>query len=223
MALSLAIDQTNGLSLPDGRVAGINATTQGLRAAGFPADPYAGNRLASIDETDSSVWSDNCVPGWYYISGAVQEDEPTTDVYQCQVEFHKLCDQFQAWVADLDRLAPGQLASKVAFGHNALRSAMGAAYLVATNQVNGATYTLTARRQWANSMRMGAADVTSALEFYANFSATMDYPDGWHAWVNPTAPTTRLSLSSTVQFTPASSVDPGTRDLTDHSWIDDIA
>ena len=80
MTLYLALDPVTGFAQgAAGAIVGINPTATGIEAAGFAsADGYTGDRLVTIDETDSSVWDDECEPGWYWVGGAVQQAVPLT-------------------------------------------------------------------------------------------------------------------------------------------------
>ena len=81
MTLYLALDPVSGLSQASaGEIVAINATAQVLIDAGFTvAGGYTGDRVQTIDETDSSVWDDDCAPGWYWtLTGGVQAAIPLT-------------------------------------------------------------------------------------------------------------------------------------------------
>ena len=80
MTVYLALDPVTGHAQSDaGLIVGINPTAAGIEAAGFAsASGYTGDRLVTIDETDSAVWSNACEPGWYLVDGAVQQHKPLT-------------------------------------------------------------------------------------------------------------------------------------------------
>ena len=90
MALKLAMDAAPGLVLPNGLIRGIARTAAELRAAGFTTSPYSGTRLATIDETDSSKWDNDCEPGWYLVAGAVQRSRPPTPQEQLTLDIARL-------------------------------------------------------------------------------------------------------------------------------------
>jgi len=88
MTLYLAIDQVTGVALSTGgRIVGIAETQAELVSQGFPSNTYRGNRRRPVDETDSSVWNNDAVPGWHYVSGAVQFKPPLTDLEQLKSDF----------------------------------------------------------------------------------------------------------------------------------------
>ncbi len=93
----MALDRA-GLVAPDGRIAGHAASEQALRAAGFPASTYTGNRLASIDTTDDTKWDPECIAGWYYVDGAVQRDRPLASA-------DRVAADIEAFKAAVDREA----------------------------------------------------------------------------------------------------------------------
>jgi len=97
MTLYMAIDPVTGVSLPDGKIAGIAETVAGLRAQGFGNNPYStGNRRRpSIDETDSSVWNNDCVPGWHYVGSAVQLGPPQTDLEALKSAFRSFRESIE--------------------------------------------------------------------------------------------------------------------------------
>ena len=90
MTLYLAIDRVTDVAAPDGLIRGIAETTADLVAQGFPANTYRGNRRASIDETDSSVWNNDCIPGWYLVGGAVQSGKPLSSLERLKRGFRSI-------------------------------------------------------------------------------------------------------------------------------------
>ena len=90
MALHLAMDPATGLTLPNGRIAGIAMSLAALRLAGFAAARYTGTRLTTIDETDSGKWNDDCEPGWYLVAGAVARSRPPTPAEQLAADIARL-------------------------------------------------------------------------------------------------------------------------------------
>ncbi|MYD94859.1 MAG: hypothetical protein F4Y02_14465, partial [Chloroflexi bacterium] len=61
--IHLAMDSDPGLALPLGTITALSETEQGLRDAGFAADPYTGTRLTTFDDT-AAGWNDAVEPGW---------------------------------------------------------------------------------------------------------------------------------------------------------------
>ena len=90
MALHLAMDPATGLTLPNGKIAGIALSLAALRSAGFAAARYTGTRLTTIDETDSGKWNDDCEPGWYLVAGAVARSRPPTPAEQLAADIARL-------------------------------------------------------------------------------------------------------------------------------------
>ena len=99
MTLHLALDR-DGLSAPDGKIAGIAKTLPALRAAGFAADPYTGDRVSTIDETDQTKWDADCGPGWYLIGGAVKPSPSPSDKDQFNEDLRRFKAIYEQ--ADLD-------------------------------------------------------------------------------------------------------------------------
>ena len=80
MTIHLALDPVTGHDqTAAGVIRAINPTAAGIAAAGFAvADGYTADRLVTIDETDDSVWNDDCEPGWFWVNGVVNQARPLT-------------------------------------------------------------------------------------------------------------------------------------------------
>ena len=105
MTIHLALDPARAdHGFPDGRIAGINRTEQGLRDAGFDNPPYTGQRLVTIDETDGAVWDGACVPGWYYVAGAVVAALAQTDTEQFNADLARFQAVYERADVDLQAL-----------------------------------------------------------------------------------------------------------------------
>ena len=86
MTLYLALDELDGFTLGAGsgaaRIAAItiDLTTMTRVIADLPnSGSYTlGTTVQTIDETDDDVWDDNCIPGWYWVGGEVQNTRPLT-------------------------------------------------------------------------------------------------------------------------------------------------
>ena len=229
MTLHLAIDAVTGVSLPDGLIRGIAESEADLRTQGFVAATYTGNRLATVDETDSDVWNNDCIPGWYYVGGKVQVSSPQTDIDRLKTGFRALHRQLNAWADGLDSLSRGQPVAKVQSGHDWLYYAKYAAYLIASNQDSltdgGAarTRTVNDRLGWAGALAQGALNVASPAQFYADPNEP-NPPTNPISWRNLTSPYAAVSLANAIVVYPATGVpDINTIDLANGSWIDSLS
>ena len=222
-----AIDADFTLANGHGRIAGMALSIQGLRAQGFAASTYRGNRYNTIQES-AAGWNINCQPGWYLTAGAVQEQKPLTataaKLATLRSETILTLEQYQAWHDDLTRLAPGHTALAHQIGCDYLFIARRATYVIVKNRVSGQTYTLDQRIAWVKAMRQGALDITSASAFYAVFDQLTGVPDKdvLTVWAQP-ADATRLNLSSSVTITAADTPPvPASVELALYDWLADV-
>ena len=232
-----AIDSDFTLGATYGRIVGMAMSVAGLRAQGFSQNPYAGNRLSTI-EHDAAGFNSNCEPGWYRTPNGVQIARPMTqaarDLESLKNALRSLHEQLHGWADGLDALSRGQPARLVQAGHNWLYFAHYAAYLVGTNQIAGTTFNNLSRAQriaWAGRMAQGAADVTSPFEFYQREGALLtshplyDGPASPATWVRPDN-ATALNLSASLYaasspaFAATAAVDISNVNLSDGGWID---
>jgi len=231
MTIYIALDRiTGGPNLPTGLIRGIDETSAGLTAQGFSASTYRGNRRRSIDETDSSVWDNDCIPGWYYNSntGGVQATQPLTDLERLKAGFRAFHTQINNWADGLDALSRGQTAAKVQSGHDWLYYAKYAGYLIATNQTSASdggsavTRTVNVRIGWAGAMAQGALNVASPAQFYADPNEP-NPPTTPISWRNLSSPYAAVTLGNAIEIFRASGApDIDTIDLAMGSWIDTI-
>ena len=224
--IHLAVDAVTGLALPDGQIKGLSDSEAGLRAAGFAADPYTGNRLSTIDD-EAAGWDDDAQPGWYLIGAAVMPKVPSTDLDEMKDAMRAFQNQVVAWSAELTHRGVSQKPAKVTQGHERLRNALGAMYLICRN----ATHTAANRKIWATRMVRGALRIQSVDDFYS--TDTVDFPpqgqtvgepgmatSRWYCWVDISNPSVAVALDGSVYVT--GNV-PASVNLLGEDWIDAIA
>ena len=212
--LYLALDATGSLahllSNGFGVIAAMDKSEAALRARGFNAPDYTGDRLVTIDTTDDSVWDNDCVPGWNYNNGVVAEGLPVTKVQRLRNGLYTAYGQLDAWGHGLNAQALGQPAEKVATGHDYLWRKRGGLYLISRDDT---TYTIDQRIAWVEQVPFGALDIDSVFAFYTHFSGLAT--DNWISWVNPSN-ATRLNLAES--FVVPGNV-PGDVNLALTDWI----
>lgn len=221
--IHFAIDAVTGIALPDGEIAGMSDSVAGLRAAGFGAATYTGDRLAQVDETTAN-WNHDCIPGWYLVGGAVQIIRPLDALGRKKRALTNLHERLHAWADGLDRKSRGQPIRRVNAGHQWLFYKHYSAYLIGTNQVDGVTYTDDQIITWANQSMTGAADTRNVAEFYAAeplTGALADGPTGPMTWVNP-ATGAKVDLVDSLVVTPESGISIDDIDLADGAWIEEL-
>ena len=91
----IALDPTGitGHDLPTGWVVGMNSTEAGLRAAGFDATTYTGNRIVNVDES-TAAWNKDAAIGWFWHNGALKRELPLTNAAQVQRDIEIVRDMF---------------------------------------------------------------------------------------------------------------------------------
>ena len=106
MTIRLALDPISGHDIATtGVIAAISPTVAGLNALGFDSNAgYTGTRVVSIDETDSSVWNNDCEPGWYHHSSAVQIARPLTIAQQVAVDISNFQESVEREAIDWERV-----------------------------------------------------------------------------------------------------------------------
>ena len=210
--IHLAIDEVTGLTLPFGQIKGLSDSLQGLRDAGFGADPYTGNRITTADDA-AAGWDDDVTVGWYLTAAnTVAAYVPPTELQDLQDAIRGFQAQVRVWYAAVNELGVGQPAERVTDGRRRLYEALGAVYVYCTNTGNSQTN----RKLFATNMTFGALGITKADDFYAADVPilTGDEPErmtgpnmpstapSWHCWVNPTNPGgERLPLTATENNT----------------------
>ena len=228
MTVFMAIDQFTGLTLPDGQIAGLAKTRAGLRTAGFDSGTYAGNRIGSIDETDSSVFDNDVTPGWFFIGGETVSALPNSELDDLRIAIKMWQLQVVAWAEELIARGVAQTPAKVEEGQERLRSACGYVWLVCRDS----SHSLANRKILVSNMTTGAQDIRKVDDFYS--TATQPFPpnDGassqnvfgtnsrWYSWVSISAPGTKLDLDSSAHV--EGTVPAGTL-LLDSEWVDNIA
>ena len=240
--IHMALDAINGsftLATGYGHIVGMALSRAGLRSQGFVAGTYAGNRISTIDHTDSG-WNSDCEPGWYRTPNGVQAAHPLTqaetDLLAKKNALRNHHNQLHVWADGLQGLSRGQPPRLVAAGAAWLYYAHFASYLVGTDQLVTPFNNLSDAQiiAWANRSGMGAADVTSPFEFYQREGAITDSndpfydgPTGPATWVRPDNATAlnladSLHASSTTPFAAGAGVDITVVDLTTGSWIDSL-
>jgi len=217
MTLKLAVDR-DGFAAPDGVIVGIATTLQELRSAGFAADPYAGDRVQDIDETDATKWDNACQPGWYLSGGVVVRSRPASTLDLLKADVHAMLDAGDAVRAEITRLGPGEPQEKVDQAHQWMWRARGGSYLTALNR----DLTIAQRRAWAAANRLGPTDVLGAslservLNYFTHFSG--ETPTDWITFARPAdAVRSTLAAAYVVAGVIADDVD-----LVDRAWVDDI-
>ena len=228
MTVYLAIDPVAGIDLPDGRIHALDETTTALAAQGVDLSVYAGDRRAALDETDSNVWTNDCVPGWYYVDGAVQVNPPRTDTQRLQDGAWFIQNQLAAWADGLDSLRRGQPIAKVESGHDWLYYKKQAVYLVMTNQSSASdggaavVRSIDDRVGWARASAFGAAGVASPAQFYADPSEP-NPPTFPITWRELASPFTAVTLTNRIRIYPAAGApDFNTVDLAGGTWINSL-
>ena len=228
MTLYLAIDPVSGIALPKGQIVGIAETSAGLVSQGFSAQTYRGNRLSTIDETDSSVWDNDCEPGWYFDGGSVQIEPPQTEIQRLKSGFRAFHQQINNWADGLDALSRGQPASKVQAGHDWLYFSKYAGFLIANNLTSAhsggspTVRSVNVRIGWAGAMAQGALNVASPAQFYADVNEP-NAPTTPISWRNLSAPYAARSLgSATIIHIADGAPDIDTVDLATGTWIEEL-
>ena len=231
-----------------GRIVGMALSQAALRAQGFTANPYRGNRLSTIEHDDAG-FDTACEPGWYRTPNGVQITAPATqaqlDVAATKAAGGLLLDQLEEWHADLTRRSFGHPARAHQDGCDYLLRARRAAYVVLRNEVastnpattNNPTYTHAQRQAWCEAMAMGATDVNSVPAFYAAFDAgllqgaTVD-TNGRITYANPpdvrvlgvwARPDTaaRLALASSMVITSQNDPQvPANVEIAERDWLE---
>ena len=234
----LALDDTGDANFPlaseYGRIVGMALSVADLRASGFANPPYTGNRLVQIDTDTVTVWSDACMPGWYKTPDGVQLTRPMTVAAQTlatnKAKGLAALDQLDAWHADLDRLKGGHRAQAHQDGCDYLLIGRRCFYLVWTNGVSGATYTLDQRGAFSDAVRAGPTDFNTAEEYYRVFDqllaagTTPDFTNaGLKIWANP-ATGARTAFGESVLIVPTNTATPipSTVELGKNDWFEEI-
>ena len=236
-----AIDSDFTLATGYGQIVGWARSVAGLRAQGFAAGTYQGNRLSTIEHDDAGYNSD-CERGWYRTPNGVQLARPRTAAAQAlltkQNTLRSLHSQLHVWADGLDSLSRGQPPRLVAAGQAWLYFKHFAAYLVGTNQLAAPFNNLSDAQinAWANRSAQGASDVTSPFQFYQREGAITDTshvfydgPTGPATWVRPDN-ATALNLASSLHaasspdaFVAVAAVDILNVDLSNGGWIDSLS
>ncbi len=230
--IHLAMDAETGLTLPLGQIKGMSDSKQGLRDAGFAADPYTGTRITTIDDT-ASDWNADAQPGWLLLSRTSATDYalgtsmPRTDLDDLRDAWRAFQRQAAAWGAELTSRGIAQEPDKSTQVRERLRHALGAMY----NVCHDTSLTATVRKGWATSMLRGPAGVTKVDDFYTTDTTVFPPTDGasygeqgrssrWFAWVDPTDPGTRLALPASVRV---DGTVPANVNLLDPALADDLS
>ena len=225
-----AIDSDFTLAATYGEIVGIALSLQGLRDQGFAAGTYTGNRLSTIEHTDSG-WNADCEPGWYRTPNGVQIARPLTAADRAletlRNETTLLHRQLLAWDEDVTIHGPGHPDWQRAFAHDALASAHGHVYLT----VNDTGISVADRTTYVQTMILGASDgggglINSAQSFYSAFTTyglfRTSYTDASHwGWVDPATPGTALALNALNEK--SGTIPPGTILGHGAEWIESIA
>ena len=239
MTVHFAIDQVQGLTLPNGEIVGMSDSLTTLRANGFAAGTYTGNRLAQIEESDSG-WNPNCVPrltdsgtgetinnGWYWVNNAVSAGF-VTDLDDLKDALYAWQRQVIGWTEALQTHGVAQPPAKEAQGRARLLSACGYLYLICRNS----SHSLANRKILTANMTTGAQDIRKVDDFYgtdtvnfppsdSNSHNTFGTSSRWHAWVNIATPATKIRLSDTQAFV-IGNIPTGTL-LLDPEWVANIS
>ena len=216
-----AIDSDFTLAANYGRIVGMALSVAALRAQGFDAGTYTGNRLSTI-EHDASGYSSDCQPGWYRTPTGVQSARPMTTsgaaLGAMISTFLALRSQTLTWDADVAFHGPGHPDWQRVFAHDTLASCLGHNYLV----LNDTSISVADRTTYCRTLLGGASNgqggrVASALQYYAGFTTTgfnipqnfRDlYPERagsdvppvgttrFYAWCDPATPGTALTLGA---------------------------
>lgn len=226
MTIYLALDAiADGAPLPSGRIVGIAETTAGLVAQGFRSGTYRGNRRRSIDETDSSVWDNDCTVGWYYHNGSVQFDVPLTAAQTLRQLYRTLNEEASRLSIKLaNRAAEGWHAPGLVAKGNAwiYHAAHEAAYMVALNSTHSATVKTRFATTGIGILRAILAEQDS--ETLYNGVEPIDAPTGPVLVVNLSTGA-QIPFASAVEITPSSGgypAAPASADLGGGSWVERI-
>ena len=218
MTIYLAIDAVTGQALPNGVIAGMDTDLDRLRNRGFARATYTGNRLATIDHT-AAGWDNDAQPGWFWLGGEVKPAIPATNLDDLKDAIRTFQGQVVGWSAGLVARGVAQPRAKVDQGHDRLYSCLGAVYLGARDT----SHTLTNRKIWVSNLTTGAQDIRKVDDFYTEDTGSFDEPPArgtsgsWYAWVDISAPGTKLALTSSVAIT---GTVPAAIDLLDTEWVD---
>ena len=209
-----AIDSDFTLGATYGRIVGMAMSVAGLRAQGFSQNPYAGNRLSTI-EHDAAGFNSNCEPGWYRTPNGVQIARPLTAAGAEIVRMSDMADmlhnQLITWDADVAFYGPGKPDWQRQFAHDTLASCHGHNYLVLTDT----NISVASRITYCETLLAGASDgqggrIATAIQYYLGFTVprvfrtayperggTNNPPSGttiYYAWSDPATPGTALDL-----------------------------
>ena len=199
-----------------GRIVGQDLSLAGLRAQGFAAATYRGNRLSTIEHDDAG-FNSSCEPGWYRTPDGVQLAAPAT---AAQAEIDGMIaagiathSQLLVWDGDVTNHGPGHPDWQRVFAHDALASQHGHLYLT----LNDTSISVADRTTYCQTVLAGASDgqggrIDSAVSYYSGFTVPRVYrdlyaeragsdspPSGttrFYSWVDPSDPSTALTLGA---------------------------
>ena len=199
-----------------GRIVGMALSQAALRAQGFTANPYRGNRLSTIEHDDSG-FDAGCEPGWYRTPNGVQIAPPATTAQAALngmiAAGGAIHSQLLTWDSDVTFHGPGHPDWQRTFAHDALATCHGFLYLV----LNDTSISVADRTTTCETLLAGASDgqggrIASALQYYAGFTVPRVFrelyperagsnnpPDGttiFYGWTDPSDPGTPLTLGS---------------------------
>lgn len=152
MTIHLAIDPLTGIALPTGRIR--LHTDQGDAALttllGSDASQYttANQRRQTVDETDDDKWTNDCVPGWYIVAGAVQQARPQTPIEAMRAAFQGFHDALNGATQRLAEAAAWHPQSLVNEAHQWI---YWAGHMAAYQVAHNTALTIARRTTWANN------------------------------------------------------------------------
>ena len=216
LALDSLQDGNFPLASGHGLIVGMAFSLTGLRAQGFAAATYNGNKVVTIETTDAG-WDHDCEPGWYFTNNTVRILRPMTTtqiaVADMMASVEKLHEQLVQWDDDIAYYGPGHPDWQRAFAHDALASCHGHVWATITKTSN----TIADRKAYAETLLGGASDgqggrIVSALGYYEAFTTPRHFRDSYkeragnqdpptgkprfYAWCSIANPTTALNLGS---------------------------
>ncbi len=235
MTVYFAIDNADGLTLPNGEIVGMSFSEANLRANGFDASTYnaTNNRLAEIEDDDNG-FNSNCEPrlvvdgatirnGWYWINGETKASIPPSDLDDLKQAIRTYQRQVVAWNGELVARGVGQPIAKVQQGHNRLYSSLGYIYVVCRNS----SHSLADRKILVANMTTGANDIRKVDDFYTEDTGAFAEPGArgntardWYSWVDISDPSTKLNLTASVSVSGAIATDVN---LLGDDWVAAIA
>ena len=196
------------LDANNGTIVGLSRISQADLQSKFP-----GADLYTTMEDTSPNWDYDAIPGWELENGVVVRRLTPTDLENLKnLEIPQTYEMFETWESRLTSEHFGHSTEQLNLGHDILYRSRGGLYLIC----NDSNYTVSQRIACCQSIRQGAADITTVEDFYNNYTGTT--PTGWISWVDPSN-ATRLNLDDSIVI---QGTIPASIHLAHSSWSSDI-